>query len=120
MTARAADGSASRANEYADVPEMFRELELVCLPAHRNSSGTDKIAVLAAGRSSRGGSRVAANRVTTLFRSRGSWLVNAAVRFDVDDRVGLQLPFAVPTIMGETSATLAVKVPWRLANCICG
>ncbi|WP_236728292.1 hypothetical protein, partial [Mycobacterium tuberculosis] len=24
MTARAAGGSASRANEYADVPEMFR------------------------------------------------------------------------------------------------
>lgn len=74
MTARAAGGSASRANEYADVPEMFREL--VGLPAgspefqrHR-----DKIVQRCLPLADHIARRfeVAANRVTTLFRSRGS------------------------------------------------
>ncbi|WP_136450217.1 RNA polymerase sigma factor SigF [Mycobacterium tuberculosis] len=120
MTARAAGGSASRANEYADVPEMFREL--VGLPAgspefqrHR-----DKIVQRCL---------PLADHIARRFEGRGEprddliqvarvGLVNAAVRFDVKTGSDF-VSFAVPTIMGEVRRhfrdnSWSVKVPRRL------
>lgn len=120
VTARAAGGSASRANEYADVPEMFREL--VGLPAgspefqrHR-----DKIVQRCL---------PLADHIARRFEGRGEprddliqvarvGLVNAAVRFDVKTGSDF-VSFAVPTIMGEVRRhfrdnSWSVKVPRRL------
>lgn len=120
MTPRAPGGSVSRPNEYADVPDMFRELATLeadssdfqrhrdvivqrCLPL------ADHIARRFEGRGEPRDDLVQVARVG---------LVNAVVRFDVETGSDF-VSFAVPTIMGEVRRhfrdnSWSVKVPRRL------
>ncbi|MCV7250180.1 SigB/SigF/SigG family RNA polymerase sigma factor [Mycobacterium koreense] len=114
-------GSASRgSSEYADVPEMFRQL--VALPAESSefSAQRDKIVERCL---------PLADHIARRFDGRGETredlvqvarvgLVNAVLRFDVDAGSDF-VSFAVPTIMGEVRRhfrdnSWSVKVPRRL------
>ncbi|KZS64864.1 RNA polymerase subunit sigma [Mycobacterium kansasii] len=120
MTPRAAGGSASRPNEYADVPEMFRELagfdpDSPDFQRHRDNI-VERCLPLA-------------DHIARRFEGRGEprddliqvarvGLVNAVVRFDVETGSDF-VSFAVPTIMGEVRRhfrdnSWSVKVPRRL------
>lgn len=120
MTARAAGGSVSRPNEYADVPEMFRELASVAPDPMEFQRQRDKIVERCL---------PLADHIARRFEGRGEprddlvqvarvGLVNAVVRFDVDAGSDF-VSFAVPTIMGEVRRhfrdnSWSVKVPRRL------
>ena len=120
MTARAAGGSVSRPNEYADVPEMFRELASVGPDSMEFQRQRDKIVERCL---------PLADHIARRFEGRGEprddlvqvarvGLVNAVVRFDVDAGSDF-VSFAVPTIMGEVRRhfrdnSWSVKVPRRL------
>jgi RNA polymerase sigma-B factor len=120
VTAGAAGGSASRPNEYADVPEMFRELATVDPESMEFQRQRDKIVKRCL---------PLADHIGRRFEGRGEprddlvqvarvGLVNAVVRFDVDAGSDF-VSFAVPTIMGEVRRhfrdnSWSVKVPRRL------
>ncbi|HWS94708.1 MAG TPA: RNA polymerase sigma factor SigF [Mycobacterium sp.] len=120
MTARATGGSVSRPNEYADVPEMFRELATVAPNSMEFQRQRDKIVERCL---------PLADHIARRFEGRGEprddlvqvarvGLVNAVVRFDVDAGSDF-VSFAVPTIMGEVRRhfrdnSWSVKVPRRL------
>jgi RNA polymerase sigma-B factor len=120
VTARAAGGSVSRPNEYADVPEMFRELASVAPDPMEFQRQRDKIVERCL---------PLADHIARRFEGRGEprddlvqvarvGLVNAVVRFDVDAGSDF-VSFAVPTIMGEVRRhfrdnSWSVKVPRRL------
>ncbi|OBF64383.1 RNA polymerase subunit sigma [Mycobacterium sp. 852002-51971_SCH5477799-a] len=120
MTARAAGGSVSRPNEYADVPGMFRELAAVAPDSMEFQRQRDKIVERCL---------PLADHIARRFEGRGEprddlvqvarvGLVNAVVRFDVDAGSDF-VSFAVPTIMGEVRRhfrdnSWSVKVPRRL------
>ena len=120
MTAGAAGGSVSRPNEYADVPEMFRELATVAPDSMEFQRQRDKIVERCL---------PLADHIARRFEGRGEprddlvqvarvGLVNAVVRFDVDAGSDF-VSFAVPTIMGEVRRhfrdnSWSVKVPRRL------
>ncbi|KLO33643.1 RNA polymerase sigma factor SigF [Mycobacterium haemophilum] len=120
MTVRAAGGSASRPNEYADVPEMFRELAGLTDESAEFHRHRDKIVQRCL---------PLADHIARRFEGRGEprddlvqvarvGLVNAVVRFDVDTGSDF-ISFAVPTIMGEVRRyfrdnSWSVKVPRRL------
>ncbi|BBZ45597.1 RNA polymerase sigma factor SigF [Mycobacterium parmense] len=120
MTSRAAGGSASRPNEYADVPEMFRELTGVTAGSMEYQRQRDKIVERCL---------PLADHIARRFEGRGEprddliqvarvGLVNAVVRFDVETGSDF-VSFAVPTIMGEVRRhfrdnSWSVKVPRRL------
>lgn len=114
-------GSASRgSSEYADVPEMFRQL--VALPAESPEfcAQRDKIVERCL---------PLADHIARRFDGRGEaredlvqvarvGLVNAVLRFDVDAGSDF-VSFAVPTVMGEVRRhfrdnSWSVKVPRRL------
>ncbi|WP_297738418.1 RNA polymerase sigma factor SigF [Mycobacterium sp.] len=120
MTARAAGGSVSRPNEYADVPEMFRELASIAPDSMEFQRQRDKIVERCL---------PLADHIARRFEGRGEprddlvqvarvGLVNAVVRFDVEAGSDF-VSFAVPTIMGEVRRhfrdnSWSVKVPRRL------
>ena len=120
MTARAAGGSSSRPNEYADVPEMFRELAGFAADSTEFQRHRDKIVERCL---------PLADHIARRFEGRGEprddlvqvarvGLVNAVVRFDVETGSDF-VSFAVPTIMGEVRRhfrdnSWSVKVPRRL------
>jgi RNA polymerase sigma-B factor len=120
VTARAAGGSASRPNEYADVPAMFRELAGLPASSMEFQRQRDKIVERCL---------PLADHIARRFEGRGEprddlvqvarvGLVNAVVRFDVDAGSDF-VSFAVPTIMGEVRRhfrdnSWSVKVPRRL------
>ncbi|KZS58791.1 RNA polymerase sigma factor SigF [Mycobacterium ostraviense] len=120
MTPRAAGGSASRPNEYADVPEMFRELAGFDPASPDFQRHRDKIVERCL---------PLADHIARRFEGRGEprddliqvarvGLVNAVVRFDVETGSDF-VSFAVPTIMGEVRRhfrdnSWSVKVPRRL------
>ncbi|ETW21232.1 RNA polymerase sigma factor SigF [Mycobacterium gastri] len=120
MTPRAAGGSASRPNEYADVPEMFRELTGFDPDSPDFQRHRDKIVERCL---------PLADHIARRFEGRGEprddliqvarvGLVNAVVRFDVETGSDF-VSFAVPTIMGEVRRhfrdnSWSVKVPRRL------
>ncbi|WP_077099361.1 RNA polymerase sigma factor SigF [Mycobacterium terramassiliense] len=120
MTARAAGGSVSRPNEYADVPDMFRELAGVAADSMEFQRRRDKIVERCL---------PLADHIARRFEGRGEprddlvqvarvGLVNAVVRFDVETGSDF-VSFAVPTIMGEVRRhfrdnSWSVKVPRRL------
>ncbi|HTY33382.1 RNA polymerase sigma factor SigF [Mycobacterium sp.] len=120
MTARAAGGSVSRPNEYADVPDMFRELVGVAPDSMEFQRQRDKIVERCL---------PLADHIARRFEGRGEprddlvqvarvGLVNAVVRFDVETGSDF-VSFAVPTIMGEVRRhfrdnSWSVKVPRRL------
>jgi RNA polymerase sigma-B factor len=120
VTAGAAGGSVSRPNEYADVPEMFRELATVAPDSMEFQRQRDKIVERCL---------PLADHIARRFEGRGEprddliqvarvGLVNAVVRFDVDAGSDF-VSFAVPTIMGEVRRhfrdnSWSVKVPRRL------
>ncbi|OBI45489.1 MULTISPECIES: RNA polymerase sigma factor SigF [unclassified Mycobacterium] len=120
MTARAAGGSVSRPNEYADVPDMFRELAGVAPDSMEFQRQRDKIVERCL---------PLADHIARRFEGRGEprddlvqvarvGLVNAVVRFDVETGSDF-VSFAVPTIMGEVRRhfrdnSWSVKVPRRL------
>ncbi|WP_407685549.1 RNA polymerase sigma factor SigF [Mycobacterium sp. HUMS_1102779] len=120
MTARNAGGSASRPNEYADVPDMFRELAAFPADSSDFQRHRDKIVERCL---------PLADHIARRFEGRGEprddlvqvarvGLVNAVVRFDVDTGSDF-VSFAVPTIMGEVRRhfrdnSWSVKVPRRL------
>ena len=120
MTARAAGGSVSRPNEYADVPEMFRELASVADDSMEFQRQRDKIVERCL---------PLADHIARRFEGRGEprddlvqvarvGLVNAVIRFDVNAGSDF-VSFAVPTIMGEVRRhfrdnSWSVKVPRRL------
>jgi RNA polymerase sigma-B factor len=120
VTAGAAGGSVSRPNEYADVPEMFRELATVDPDSMEFQRQRDKIVERCL---------PLADHIARRFEGRGEprddlvqvarvGLVNAVVRFDVDAGSDF-VSFAVPTIMGEVRRhfrdnSWSVKVPRRL------
>ncbi|OBA69674.1 RNA polymerase subunit sigma [Mycobacterium sp. 1554424.7] len=120
MTARAAGGSVSRPNEYADVPDMFRELAGVAPNSMEFQRQRDKIVERCL---------PLADHIARRFEGRGEprddlvqvarvGLVNAVVRFDVETGSDF-VSFAVPTIMGEVRRhfrdnSWSVKVPRRL------
>jgi RNA polymerase sigma-B factor len=120
VTAGAAGGSVSRPNEYADVPEMFRELATVPPDSMEFQRQRDKIVERCL---------PLADHIARRFEGRGEprddliqvarvGLVNAVVRFDVDAGSDF-VSFAVPTIMGEVRRhfrdnSWSVKVPRRL------
>ncbi|OBF60742.1 RNA polymerase subunit sigma [Mycobacterium sp. 852002-50816_SCH5313054-b] len=120
MTARAAGGSVSRPNEYADVPDMFRELAGVASDSMEFQRQRDKIVERCL---------PLADHIARRFEGRGEprddlvqvarvGLVNAVVRFDVETGSDF-VSFAVPTIMGEVRRhfrdnSWSVKVPRRL------
>jgi RNA polymerase sigma-B factor len=120
VTARAAGGSASRPNEYADVPGMFRELASFAPDSMEFQRHRDKIVERCL---------PLADHIARRFEGRGEprddlvqvarvGLVNAVVRFDVDAGSDF-VSFAVPTIMGEVRRhfrdnSWSVKVPRRL------
>src|ERR1700761_2447618 len=120
MTARAVGGSASRPNEYADVPAMFRELASVDAHSPEFGRQRDKIVERCL---------PLADHIARRFEGRGEprddlvqvarvGLVNAVVRFDVEAGSDF-VSFAVPTIMGEVRRhfrdnSWSVKVPRRL------
>lgn len=120
MTPRAAGGSASRPNEYADVPEMFRELAGFAADSAEFHRHRDKITERCL---------PLADHIARRFEGRGEprddlvqvarvGLVNAVARFDVETGSDF-VSFAVPTIMGEVRRhfrdnSWSVKVPRRL------
>ncbi len=120
MTARAGGGSNSRPNEYADVPDMFRELAGFAADSPEFQRHRDKIVERCL---------PLADHIARRFEGRGEprddlvqvarvGLVNAAVRFDVETGSDF-VSFAVPTIMGEVRRhfrdnSWSVKVPRRL------
>ncbi|MGA8543692.1 MAG: RNA polymerase sigma factor SigF [Mycobacterium sp.] len=120
MTARAVGGSASRPNEYADVPDMFRELATLDGGSPEFQRHRDKIVERCL---------PLADHIARRFEGRGEprddlvqvarvGLVNAVARFDVDAGSDF-VSFAVPTIMGEVRRhfrdnSWSVKVPRRL------
>ena len=120
MTARNAGGSDSRPNEYADVPDMFRELASVPAGSMEFQRQRDKIVERCL---------PLADHIARRFEGRGEprddlvqvarvGLVNAVVRFDIEAGSDF-VSFAVPTIMGEVRRhfrdnSWSVKVPRRL------
>ena len=120
MTAGAAGGSVSRPNEYADVPDMFRELARLAPDSMEFQRHRDKIVERCL---------PLADHIARRFEGRGEprddliqvarvGLVNAVIRFDVDAGSDF-VSFAVPTIMGEVRRhfrdnSWSVKVPRRL------
>jgi len=120
VTARKAGGSASRPNEYADVPDMFRELATFPADSTDFQSHRDKIVERCL---------PLADHIARRFEGRGEprddlvqvarvGLVNAVIRFDVTTGSDF-VSFAVPTIMGEVRRhfrdnSWSVKVPRRL------
>ncbi|BBZ73812.1 RNA polymerase sigma factor SigF [Mycobacterium paraseoulense] len=120
MTPPAAGGSVSRPNEYADVPDMFRELATVTAGSMEFQRQRDKIVERCL---------PLADHIARRFEGRGEprddlvqvarvGLVNAVVRFDVETGSDF-VSFAVPTIMGEVRRhfrdnSWSVKVPRRL------
>ena len=120
MTARDAGGSDSRPNEYADVPDMFRELATFSADAMEFQRQRDKIVERCL---------PLADHIARRFEGRGEprddlvqvarvGLVNAVVRFDIEAGSDF-VSFAVPTIMGEVRRhfrdnSWSVKVPRRL------
>ncbi|QNI05902.1 RNA polymerase sigma factor SigF [Mycobacterium kubicae] len=120
MTTPSAGGSSSRPNEYADVPDMFRELAGLPTDSAEFQSHRDKIVERCL---------PLADHIARRFEGRGEprddliqvarvGLVNAVVRFDVETGSDF-VSFAVPTIMGEVRRhfrdnSWSVKVPRRL------
>ena len=120
MTARAAGGSVSRPNEYADVPDMFRELATLTQDSSEFQRQREEIVERCL---------PLADHIARRFEGRGEprddlvqvarvGLVNAVVRFDVETGSDF-VSFAVPTIMGEVRRhfrdnSWSVKVPRRL------
>lgn len=121
MTARAADGSSSRpTSEYADVPDMFRELATLDTGSSEFQRKRDSIVERCL---------PLADHIARRFDGRGEprddlvqvarvGLVNAVIRFDVETGSDF-VSFAVPTIMGEVRRhfrdnSWSVKVPRRL------
>jgi RNA polymerase sigma-B factor len=120
VTVRAVGSSASRPNEYADVPEMFRELATIAAGSAEFQRQRDKIVERCL---------PLADHIARRFEGRGEprddlvqvarvGLVNAVARFDVDAGPDF-VSFAVPTIMGEVRRhfrdnSWSVKVPRRL------
>ncbi|MCV7164253.1 RNA polymerase sigma factor SigF [Mycobacterium stomatepiae] len=121
MTAQADGGSgSSRPNEYADVPDMFRELASIAADSAEFQRQRDKIVERCL---------PLADHIARRFEGRGEprddlvqvarvGLVNAVVRFDVETGSDF-VSFAVPTIMGEVRRhfrdnSWSVKVPRRL------
>lgn len=120
MTSRPPGGSVSRPNEYADVPEMFRELAGIAADSMEFQRQRDKIVERCL---------PLADHIARRFEGRGEprddlvqvarvGLVNAVVRFDVEAGSDF-VSFAVPTIMGEVRRhfrdnSWSVKVPRRL------
>ncbi|MCV7101949.1 RNA polymerase sigma factor SigF [Mycobacterium palustre] len=120
MTSRTSGSSVSRPNEYADVPDMFRELAGVAADSTQFQRQRDKIVERCL---------PLADHIARRFEGRGEsrddlvqvarvGLVNAVVRFDVEAGSDF-VSFAVPTIMGEVRRhfrdnSWSVKVPRRL------
>ncbi|HEY1440799.1 MAG TPA: RNA polymerase sigma factor SigF [Mycobacterium sp.] len=120
MTARDAGGSDSRPNEYADVPDMFRELATFPADSMEFQRQREKIVERCL---------PLADHIARRFEGRGEprddlvqvarvGLVNAVVRFDIEAGSDF-VSFAVPTIMGEVRRhfrdnSWSVKVPRRL------
>jgi RNA polymerase sigma-B factor len=120
VTARAVGGSGSRQNEYADVPDLFRELASLPPNSPEFQRQRDKIVERCL---------PLADHIARRFEGRGEprddlvqvarvGLVNAVVRFDVEAGSDF-VSFAVPTIMGEVRRhfrdnSWSVKVPRRL------
>ncbi|OBI95142.1 RNA polymerase sigma factor SigF [Mycobacterium asiaticum] len=120
MTEQTAGGSNTRPNEYADVPEMFRELTAFAAGSPEFQRHQDKIVERCL---------PLADHIARRFEGRGEprddliqvarvGLVNAVVRFDVETGSDF-VSFAVPTIMGEVRRhfrdnSWSVKVPRRL------
>ncbi|SON60465.1 RNA polymerase sigma factor SigF [Mycobacterium simulans] len=120
MTASAAGGSTSRPNEYADVPDMFREMATFPADSPEVQRHRDKIVQRCL---------PLADHIARRFEGRGEprddliqvarvGLVNAVVRYDVEAGSDF-VSFAVPTIMGEVRRhfrdnSWSVKVPRRL------
>lgn len=121
MTSRSARGSSSRSSsEYADVPELFRELRQS--PEDSSAFRRQRDAIVAR-------CLPLADHIARRFDGRGEprddlvqvarvGLVNAVIRFDVDAGSDF-VSFAVPTIMGEVRRhfrdnSWSVKVPRRL------
>jgi RNA polymerase sigma-B factor len=120
VTARDAGGSDSRPNEYADVPDMFRELASFAPDSMEFQRQRDKIVERCL---------PLADHIARRFEGRGEprddlvqvarvGLVNAVVRFDIEAGSDF-VSFAVPTIMGEVRRhfrdnSWSVKVPRRL------
>src|SRR5271163_585435 len=120
VTARAGGGSSSRPNEYADVPDMFRELAGLDAESSDFQRHRDKIVERCL---------PLADHIARRFEGRGEprddlvqvarvGLVNAVTRFDVEAGSDF-VSFAVPTIMGEVRRhfrdnSWSVKVPRRL------
>jgi RNA polymerase sigma-B factor len=120
VTSRETGGAASRPNEYADVPGMFRELASFATASTDFQRHRDKIVERCL---------PLADHIARRFEGRGEprddlvqvarvGLVNAVVRFDVETGSDF-VSFAVPTIMGEVRRhfrdnSWSVKVPRRL------
>jgi RNA polymerase sigma-B factor len=120
VTARDAGGSDSRPNEYADVPDMFRELATFPADSMEFQRQREKIVERCL---------PLADHIARRFEGRGEprddlvqvarvGLVNAVVRFDIEAGSDF-VSFAVPTIMGEVRRhfrdnSWSVKVPRRL------
>jgi RNA polymerase sigma-B factor len=120
VTSPTSGGSVSRPNEYADVPEMFRELASVAPDSMEFQRQRDKIVERCL---------PLADHIARRFEGRGEprddlvqvarvGLVNAVVRFDVEAGSDF-VSFAVPTVMGEVRRhfrdnSWSVKVPRRL------
>ena len=120
MTVRTSGSSASRPNEYADVPDMFRELAHLDADSTEFQGHRDKIVERCL---------PLADHIARRFEGRGEprddlvqvarvGLVNAVVRYDVETGSDF-VSFAVPTIMGEVRRhfrdnSWSVKVPRRL------
>jgi len=121
VTARAVGGSStSRPNEYADVPDMFRELATLEAGSEHFQRHRDRIVERCL---------PLADHIARRFDGRGEprddlvqvarvGLVNAVKRFDVETGSDF-ISFAVPTIMGEVRRhfrdnSWSVKVPRRL------
>lgn len=120
MTEGTVGGSPSRPNEYADVPEMFRELARLTPDSPEFQRQREKIVERCL---------PLADHIARRFEGRGEprddlvqvarvGLVNAVVRFDVEAGSDF-VSFAVPTIMGEVRRyfrdnSWSVKVPRRL------
>jgi len=120
VTARDAGGSESRPNEYADVPDMFRELATFQADSMEFQRQREKIVERCL---------PLADHIARRFEGRGEprddlvqvarvGLVNAVVRFDIEAGSDF-VSFAVPTIMGEVRRhfrdnSWSVKVPRRL------
>ncbi len=120
MTAPTVGGSASRPNEYADVPVMFRELGALTDGSPEFGRLREKIVKRCL---------PLADHIARRFEGRGEpredlvqvarvGLVNAVARFDISAGADF-VSFAVPTIMGEVRRyfrdnSWSVKVPRRL------